>query len=103
MHRITIRDVIWLLAMVLLAFAWFVDHWLLMNHLKSCRFGSSISDRPSTSLAAARPRLACSKNQKSPAASPPPRIMIARSGATAKFSFTKRHDPSPSSTLAPLG
>jgi len=38
MFRITIRDVIWLLAMVVLAFAWFVDHWLLNNHLKSCRF-----------------------------------------------------------------
>jgi hypothetical protein len=38
MFRITIRDVIWLLAMVLLSFAWFVDHCLLMNHLKSCRF-----------------------------------------------------------------
>ena len=38
MFRITIRDVVWLLAMAALSFAWFVDHWLLTSHLKSCRF-----------------------------------------------------------------
>lgn len=38
MFRLTIRDVIWLLAMAVLSFAWFVDHWLLATQLKSCRF-----------------------------------------------------------------
>jgi len=38
MFRITIRDVLWLLAMAVLSFAWWVDHWLLTSHLKSCRF-----------------------------------------------------------------
>jgi hypothetical protein len=38
MFRITIRDVIWLLAMAVLSFAWFVDHWLLASQLRSCRF-----------------------------------------------------------------
>jgi hypothetical protein len=38
MLRITIRDVIWLLAMAALSLTWFVDHWLLATQLKSCRF-----------------------------------------------------------------
>ena len=38
MFSITLRDLIWLLAIVVLSIVLFVDHWLLTSQLKSCRF-----------------------------------------------------------------
>lgn len=38
MIRFMTRDVLWVVATAILCAAWAIDHWLLANTLKNCRF-----------------------------------------------------------------